>query len=129
MSTIDEIDSILTTLENEVAGQIQGTLIASGDGFVISDTMRGEDAEEIAAMVATTMGVSTRMSSALAAGDVTETSIQGADRSVFLYRAGEEGVLAVVTPEEANVGMINIRAREAAEKIRSHLENPSQASA
>jgi predicted regulator of Ras-like GTPase activity (Roadblock/LC7/MglB family) len=129
MSTIDQIDTVLRTLENEVAGQIEGALIASGDGFVIANTLRDEDAEEIAAMVATTMGVSTRMSAALSAGEVTETSIQGDSRSIFLYRAGTEGVLAVVAPEEANVGMINIRAREAAEQVRSHLENPSQASA
>lgn len=128
MSTVEKIESILQNLESEIPS-VMGTLIASRDGFVITDTMTGEDAEEIAAMVATTTGVSERMSSTLSAGEVEETSIKANERSVFLYRAGEEGVLALIAQGEANVGMINLHARRSAEEVEKLLSDPSMASA
>jgi hypothetical protein len=130
MPTHERIDAILETLESAIPGQIDGTVIASGDGFVITDTLRTEGtAEDIAAMMATTMGVSTRMMGTLDAGQVQETSITGDDRSIFLYRAGGEGVLGVVASGETNVGMIHLRAREAAEEIQSLLSRSSTTSA
>ena len=130
MSTLENIDSILANLESSIPGQVEGTVIASGDGFVITDTLQGEgEAEEVAAMVATTMGVSTRMTSTLNAGEVQETSISGEDRSIYLYRAGGEGVLGVLASAGANVGMIHLQAREAATEIASLLSAPSSASA
>jgi predicted regulator of Ras-like GTPase activity (Roadblock/LC7/MglB family) len=130
MSTLENIDAVLENLENAIPGQIEGTVIASGDGFVITDTLQREgEAEEVAAMVATTMGVSTRMTDTLNAGEVQETSISGEDRSIFLYRAGGEGVLGVVASGDANVGMIHLQAREAAQEIESLLSTPSAASA
>lgn len=130
MSTLESIDAILENLESAVPGQVEGTVVASGDGFVITDTLKGDgEAEEIAAMVATTIGVSKRMSDTLNAGEVEETSISGEDRSIFLYRAGEEGVLGVVAVGDANVGMIHIQAREAAREIESFLSTPSATTA
>ena len=128
MSTVEQIEGILQNIESEIPSVI-GTVIASRDGFVITDTLAGEDAEEIAAMVATTTGVSERMASTLTAGDVEETSIKAADRSVFLYRAGDEGVLAIIARGDANVGMINLQARRSTDDIESLLADPSTAAA
>lgn len=128
MSTVEEIEGILQNIESEIPS-VLGTVIASRDGFVITDTLGGEDAEEIAAMVATTTGVSERMASTLTAGDVEETSIKAADRSVFLYRAGDEGVLAIIAQGDANVGMINLQARRSTDDIESLLADPSTAAA
>jgi len=128
MSTVEQIEGILQNIESEIPSVI-GTVIASRDGFVITDTLAGEDAEEIAAMVATTTGVSERMASTLTAGDVEETSIKAADRSVFLYRAGGEGVLAIIAKGDANVGMINLQARRSTDDIESLLADPSTAAA
>jgi len=41
MSTLENIDAILENLESAIPGPIEGTVIASGDGFVITDTFRG----------------------------------------------------------------------------------------
>lgn len=129
MSTLENIDSVLANLESAIPGQVEGTVVASGDGFVITDTLQTEgEAEEVAAMVATTMGVSTRMTDTLDAGEVQETSISGEDRSIFLYRAGGEGVLGVVAKGDANVGMIHLQAREATTEIADFLSAPSAAS-
>lgn len=120
MSAIAEINEILTALEDAIPSVI-GTIVASGDGFVVSDTLGGAEAEEVAAMVATTTSVSERMSATLSAGTVEETSIKGAERSIFLYRASGKSILAVIASGEANLGMIHIRAREAARAIQGHL--------
>jgi hypothetical protein len=124
MSTLEEIDSLLNGLESEIPGVV-GTIVATQDGFVITDTLSGDGAEEVAAMVATTAGVSARMSDTLSAGTVEETSIKGEKGSIFLYRSGEEGVLGVVAEGDVNVGMINLRARKVAREVEERLQSPS----
>lgn len=126
MSSIQKIDDVLEALENAIPSVI-GTIVASGDGFVITDTLSGSEAEEVAAMVATTTSVSERMSSTLSAGGVKETSIRSEDRSIFLYRASREGILAVIAKGDANVGMIHLRARDTAQAIGNSLTTPSSA--
>lgn len=120
MSAVKKIDDVLRALENAIPSVV-GTIVASGDGFVVTDTLSGSEAEEVAAMVATTTSVSERMSSTLSAGGVTETSIKGENRSIFLYRASEQAVLAVIAEGDANIGMIHLRARETAKAIGTQL--------
>jgi predicted regulator of Ras-like GTPase activity (Roadblock/LC7/MglB family) len=124
MSTLEKIKSILNELDESVSTQIQGSLIASSDGFLIADTLRTSDdnPERVAAMVATTVGVGRRMADTLNAGELSETSIAGDDRIVQLYLIGEAGVLAVIAQSGANIALINISARKAAEKARSLLQ-------
>lgn len=124
MSAVKEIDDVLKSLESAIPSII-GTLVASGDGFVVTDTLSGSEAEEVAAMVATTTSVSERMSATLSAGGVNETSIKGEERSIFLYRASEQGILAVIAEGESNVGMIHLRARETAKAIGEQLSAPA----
>jgi predicted regulator of Ras-like GTPase activity (Roadblock/LC7/MglB family) len=126
MSSVKKIDDVLDTLENAIPSVI-GTIVASGDGFVITDTLNGTEAEEVAAMVATTTSVSERMSSTFSAGGVKETSIRSEDRSIFLYRASKEGILAVIAEDDANVGMIHLRARDTAQAIGNYLTTPTPA--
>ena len=126
MSAIEKIDDVLGALDKAIPSII-GAIVASGDGFVVTDTLNGTGAEEVAAMVATTTSVSERMSSTLSAGSVNETSIRGDERSIFLYRASDEAILAVIAEGDANLGMIHIRARKAAQAIASHLTSTTPA--
>lgn len=124
--SVQKINDVLSTLEDAIPSVI-GTIVASGDGFVVTETLNGKEAEEIAAMVATTKSVSERMSATLSAGGVEETSIRSEDRSIFLYRASENGILAVIAESEANIGMIHLRARETAQAIGNQLTTRSAA--
>jgi len=124
MSSVQKINDALDALEDAIPS-VTGTIVASGDGFVVTDTLNGKEAEEIAAMVATTTSVSERMSSTLSAGSVRETSIRSENRSIFLYRVSEKGILAVIAKSESNVGMIHIRARETAQTIGNQLTTTS----
>jgi len=125
MGKLTELQDSLATLDDQVANQIQGSLLASTDGFLIASTLREDNADRIAAMVATTTGVGTRMADVLNAGDLNETSIQGANRTILLYRAGEQGVLAVVAKAGSNVALINMSARETAKQVSGMLQETS----
>jgi hypothetical protein len=116
MGALTDLNSLLEDLESKVSGQIQGSLLASTDGFLITSTLRTDNADQIAAMVATTTGVSRRMTSTLNAGELSETTITGNDRLILLYLVGGEGVLGVVAKPGANVALINMNARDVAKE-------------
>jgi hypothetical protein len=122
MSTSDDLKAVLTKLDDDVSAQVQGSLIASTEGFLITSTLLQGDAEQIAAMVATTTGVGRRMADTLDAGGLKETTISGEDRLILLYLVGSEGVLAVVAEAGANVALINMAARKAAETAGTMLD-------
>ncbi|PEN07040.1 hypothetical protein CRI93_07835 [Longimonas halophila] len=113
MATSDALHDLLYELSDAVPGQIHGSLIASRDGLLITETLSdSEEAERIAAMVATTLGVSRRMARRLGAGVLNETAISATERRIQMYLIGSEGALAVVTAADANVALINIQARK-----------------
>lgn len=112
MATHDTLQDLLYDLSDAASGQIHGSLIASRDGLLIAETLSdSEEAERIAAMVTTTLGVSRRMASTLGAGALNETAISATDRRIQMYLIGNEGALAVVTSADANIALINIQAR------------------
>ena len=122
MGTAEKLQSLLHDLDDSLPSQIEGSLIASGDGFLVGHTLGEiEDAERVAAMVATTVGVSRRMADTLSAGAVKETSISAENRIVQLYLVGDQGALAVVAEEGANVALINLKAREQVEAAKRLL--------
>ena len=113
MGAVDTFRNLLYDLSDAVPGQIHGSLIASRDGLLVAETLNdSEEAERIAAMVSTTLGVSRRMARTLNAGTLNETSISATDRRIQLYLIGNAGALAVVTAADANVALINIQARK-----------------
>lgn len=122
MGTAEKLKSLLHELDESLPGQIEGSLIASGDGFLVGHTLSEvDDAKRVAAMVATTVGVSRRMADTLNAGALKETSISAEGRLVQLYLVGDRGALAVVANEGANVALINLKAREQVETAKSLL--------
>jgi len=121
MSTLQDLESLLVNLDDEVSSHITGSLLASTDGFLIASTLQEDNADRIAAMVATTTGVGRRMADTLNAGTLAETTISGQDRLILLYLIADRGVLAVVAETGANVALINMAAREAAEEAKPML--------
>lgn len=121
MSTLHDVTTILKEFDRAAPKGTQGALVASTDGFLIADTLRRGDAERVAAMVATTTGVSRRMCDTLDAGGLCETTIAGDDEQVLAYSLGDMGVLAVVAERDANVALLHVQARETVEGIRDAL--------
>jgi uncharacterized protein len=51
------------------------------------------------------------------AGALNEVSIQAEDGALFVYSAGTKAVLAVMSPQGGNAGLIHLEARAAAKEI------------
>jgi uncharacterized protein len=102
--------------------EIRGVLIASTDGLPMAQNLSGsEDPNRVAAMAATALGLGKRIADTLSAGALTETTVSGTNGQIFLYAAGGKGVLVVVAAAGANVGLINLEARDAMRTIANIL--------
>lgn len=121
MTKQERLNSILQTLRSSLP-ELRGALIATVDGLPVAQVVDGNtDANRVAAMAATALGLGKRINDTLASGDLTEMSVSGLNGQVFIYAAGRKGVLAVVTPSQMNLGLLNMEARDAAQEIASVL--------
>jgi uncharacterized protein len=117
----EALQQSLAALRNAIP-EIRGVLIASTDGLPMAQNLSGsEDPNRVAAMAATALGLGKRISDTLNAGALTETTVSGTSGQIFLYAAGSKGVLVVVAAAGANVGLINLEARDAVRNIASIL--------
>ena len=115
MARNTELEGVLQGLRSAIP-EIQGALVASIDGLVIASNMQG-DANRMAAMIATALGLGMRICDTFSAGDLSETSVTGVSGQVYVYSTGPKGVLAVAAVTGANVGLIHLECRDAAKKI------------
>ena len=117
----EQLQQTLAGLRSAIP-EVRGVLIASSDGLPMAQNMTGnEDPNRVAAMAATALGLGKRIADTLNAGSLSETSVTGSEGLVYLYSAGAKGVLVVVAPPQANVGMIHLEARDAARRIQEIL--------
>lgn len=116
MSRQEQIKNILQELKGSLSN-VRGVMLASVDGLVISHFLQTGEANQIAAMAATTLGLGKRVIDAISAGALNEVVIAGNEGQMFIYAAREQAVLVVVTGEKPNVGMIHLQSREAAKRI------------
>jgi uncharacterized protein len=115
----------LLAVEREVP-DIRGCALASRDGLPIVSTMPGTDASRLAAMAATVLALGARVAESTELGAYEETVIQGATGTFVTYGAGD-AVLAVLAGPAANLGLVHLEARRAAEHVASVLANPTPA--
>lgn len=118
MNRQEEIKKILQELKSSLSS-VRGVMLASVDGLVISHFVQTGEANQIAAMAATTLGLGKRVIDAINAGQLTEVAIAGNEGQMFIYAVRDQAVLVVITGEKPNVGMIQLQAREAAKRIAS----------
>ena len=117
MSKQDRLNATLTNLRAALP-ELRGALIATVDGLPIAQTMgAGTDANRVAAMAATALGLGKRINDTLGSGTLTDMSVGGADGQVYIYAAGTKGVLAVVAPTGVNLGLLHMEARDAAQEV------------
>lgn len=120
MSVSSKQETLLTTLHTLRGNlpELRGALVATVDGLPIAQTFAdGTDANRVAAMAATALGLGKRINDTLGAGELSEMSVTGLDGQVFVYATGKKGVLAVVTPPGMNLGLLHMEARDAARTV------------
>ena len=120
-SKTERLGSILTNLRSSMP-ELRGALIATADGLPIAQSFSDNtDANRVAAMAATALGLGQRINDTLGAGNLSEMSVSGLNGQVFIYSVGAKGALAVVTPAGVNLGLLHMEARDAAQAVANVL--------
>jgi predicted regulator of Ras-like GTPase activity (Roadblock/LC7/MglB family) len=93
-------------------------LLASNEGLPIAHSLsNGSDPNRVAAMAAAASSLGRRISESMSSGTLGEVSIQAEEGALFIYSAGSKAVLAVISPQGGNAGLIHIEARGIAKEI------------
>ena len=116
MARQDEILEVIRALSRALP-EVQGVMVASADGLPIAHTFGAGDAERVAAMSATALGLGTRIGQTTHLGGLNEVVIRGPEGSLVIYRVGERAAMAVKIPPQANIGLLHLEAREAARRL------------
>lgn len=120
MSRMEAIQELIRNLKMAVP-EILGVMVASQDGLPMAHDFLEAEAPRIAAMAATSLGLGKRITATLRLGDFQEVVVRGEGGYLVVYEAGEKGVLAVTTPQGANLGLVHLEAREAAKRLKELL--------
>src|SRR5450755_1809962 len=107
----------LETLRNSIP-ELRGVLLASNEGLPVAHSLsNGADPNRVAAMAAAASSLGRRISDSMSAGVLGEVSVQAEEGALFVYSAGSKAVLAVLSPQGGNAGLIHLEARAAAKEI------------
>ncbi len=117
MAKGEVVKSQLEALRSSIP-ELKGVLLASNEGLPIAHSLsNGSDPNRVAAMAAAASNLGRRVTDSLSAGTLGEVSIQADEGSLFVYSAGSKAVLAVISPNGGNAGLIHLEARSAAKEL------------
>jgi hypothetical protein len=118
MSRQEQIANVLDQLRSNTANDVTGVAAVGMDGIVLVSRMSADvNADRVGAVAATMIGVTRRVSGELKMGSPDEAIIQ-ADKGLFMVLpSSDQSLLAINVRQGANLGMVRLEARDAAEKI------------
>jgi predicted regulator of Ras-like GTPase activity (Roadblock/LC7/MglB family) len=117
MAKGESIKNQLENLRNAIP-ELKGVLLASNEGLPIAHLLsNGADPNRVAAMAVAASSLGRRITESMSAGTLGEVSIQADEGALFIYSAGTKAVLAVISPQGGNAGLIHIESRTAAKEI------------
>ncbi len=120
MSRQEELTALITDIRRSVP-ELSGVMIASVDGLSIATDFPESEADKIAAMAATALGLGKRTTERTGLGALMETVIRGDRGYLVVYAAGDNAVLVLQSPSNANLGLMRIQARAASAHLRHSL--------
>jgi uncharacterized protein len=120
MSKQEQLGKVISELKAAVP-EIIGVSLASLDGLNIISDLEESNAARIAALTATASSLGKRVTTTLSLGEDQELVIRGEKGLFSVYRIENLAVLAVLTRAGANLGLINLEARNAVSKIKDIL--------
>ena len=119
-TTSQQLAAIVASM-HEAVPELFGVMIASVDGLPVAHDLPEADAERIAAMAATTLGLGARIAERSGLGSLTETVVRGTEGHLVVYSGGNDVVLVMSGPLTANLTLMRIEARVATAQITSLL--------
>jgi uncharacterized protein len=126
-------DALLRSLAalHSDAPEIHGSAIITHDGLVIASYPPGWDTdihdptggENVAAMAAVVVGLAEKTLTRLDQGGLERVVMEGERGSVGVFPATPDSALALLIAKDAKLGLILHAARQAADQIRTILDN------
>jgi predicted regulator of Ras-like GTPase activity (Roadblock/LC7/MglB family) len=116
MSKQEELAQVITATRRSIP-ELRGVMIATTDGMSIASDFPAGEAEQIAAMAATALGLGHRITERTALGGMQETVVRGDNGYLVVYGAGSSAVLVMSGPTDSNLGLMRIEARAASAQI------------
>lgn len=114
----EQITNILDRLRENAGTDVAGVAAVGMDGIVLVSRMSTEvNADRVGAVAATMMGVTRRVSNEIKIGMPRETIIDAGSGLFMVLPAGDQGLLAINLRQGANLGMVRLEARDAAQDI------------
>ncbi|HEY2276862.1 MAG TPA: roadblock/LC7 domain-containing protein [Streptosporangiaceae bacterium] len=115
----DRVRQELQRIRERVAG-VHGSLTATSDGLLIAHDLSDREPTQIAALIATTLALGSRMTLSTGRGQFRETVTRGTDGYLAVYAAGRSSIVAVIGTPRLNVGMLQYQIREIIERIAAY---------
>jgi hypothetical protein len=110
MSKQEELTRVIYDMRRSIP-ELYGVMIASADGLPISHDFPEPEAERVAAMAATALGLGKRITERSNLGNLHETVVRGDHGYLVVYSAGENAILVMAGPVTSNLGLMRIEAR------------------
>ena len=121
-SVRDQLVSILKEMESKDP-EIEGSVLIRTDGLVLASALPAEiDRDLVAAMSASALNVSTRVLEELGKGEIENVIIRGSMGVVMVISVAQDIVLAAIGKKDANLGLMLVEMRRAAEKLKNIIE-------
>ncbi|RLA17783.1 MAG: hypothetical protein DRQ62_14570 [Gammaproteobacteria bacterium] len=113
----DMLSSILNEL-NGTSADIEASAVISTDGLMIAAVLpQTLDEDRVGALSAAMLSLGDRTAQELARGDLEQVLIKGHDGFVLMTHAGEEAVVTVLARPKAELGLIFLDVKRAADSI------------
>ena len=117
---------ILQEINKALGDRVEASVIVTEDGLPISSLLpikiipedkKEEKETELAAMTATILSVSKRAMNEFKKGEIDKILVDGKNGALVLMSAGERAILAVLTKETTNLGLLFLAMKRATKKI------------
>lgn len=122
------IDILFERLRSEVP-QVDGLAVVSSDGRIIRHDWRNAvDAatpDKLAAIASALLGLGRKTIEILSTGNFLQVMLQSTDGVISVYSAGAKAVLIVQMEQSGSLGMLNLRARQAATDLETLFASPA----
>lgn len=121
MSRHEELAHAVAGIRRSIP-ELTGVMIASQDGLPIAHDFPDTDAERVAAMAATALGLGQRVTERTDLGDLVESVFRGDDGYLVVYSTGDQAVLVLSGPTSSNLGLMRLEARAASARIKRAMD-------
>ena len=120
----DALLAEMRALQEKVAG-ITGTAVASRDGLIVREDTGGVDPDNLAALAATWLALSQRLSTEAGQGMLREAMARSSGGSVTIYAVGGQAVLVIIGDEGLDTARLHRESQTALTAISALIASNS----